>query len=69
MHNIIAQIKYDNNIPDKIWILVHKDKRLDGDAIISETGLVNESSLQLHMLDEEWMGSRPKDKNEINDEG
>ena len=45
VHNIIAQIKYDNNIPDKIFHLVHKDKILEGDQIISETGLVDESLL------------------------
>ena len=51
VHNIVAQIKYDNNMSDKVFHLVHKDKLLDGDKIISETGLVDESLLELTMFD------------------
>ena len=45
VHNIVAQIKYDNDIPDKVFRLAHKDKILDEEAIISETGLIDESLL------------------------
>ena len=45
VHNIIAQIKYDNNIADKAIHLVYKDKKLDGEREISETGLVDGSLL------------------------
>ena len=68
MHNIIAQIKYNNNIPDKECHLVYKDKILDGDKKISETGLVDESLLQLHMLDMEDIGGRLEGNTSVNDE-
>ena len=68
MHNIIAQIKYNNNIPDKVCHLVYKDKILDGNEKISETGLVDESLLQLHMLDKVDIGGSLEDNTEVNDE-
>ena len=68
VHNIIAQIKYDNNIPDKVFYLVHKDKILEGDRKIAETGLVDESLLQLHMLDMEDIGGKAEDITEEKDE-
>ena len=45
VYNIIAQIKYDNNITDKAIHLEHKDKKLDGERVIAEAGLVDDSLL------------------------
>ena len=53
IHNIIAKISYDNNLPNKLFYLVHKWKILEGDIKIVDAGLVDESLLQLYMLDDE----------------
>ena len=55
-------------MPDKVFRLVHKDTILEGDRKISETGLIDESLVQLHMFDIEDIGGKAEGSTEENDE-
>ena len=68
MHNIIAQIKYDNDLSDKIIHLSHDSKILDEVSKIVDTGVVDESLLSLHISDTAYNGGDTRGNTKEEDE-